>query len=402
MIYVLFPALAMAFLDAPQPHPAWHVDYDATAFYHPMNASRPLTPSVCPAAPLFPAASLDLRPEYLSPPTSIRPSDIKEQARTEAFCGPGCCASAQHANPLMFYMQVSKSYSLFTKRSSNYFLLQLPGPHCCLSIVVQCCDVIRSSLLLAGDIETNPGTDSQAILKELKSLSAGQSQLITDIQGLKSQLLTTDKAISDLSVRMTNLETHYQNLIPLRSDIESVKSDAARAAHTIQRLEARLDDAENHSRRNNLIFYGIDESSGSESFAQSEHIIIDHCRKHMSITLDPKEIERAHRLGNRAANRNRPIIVKFTFHKTKDLVLSNGPKFKGTNFSVGEDFTRPVQLARRHLLSFAKSKSAPYSLRFKTLFMGNKRYVFDERTQCERIAIAANSTRETPYGNDTS
>nr|XP_054928797.1 uncharacterized protein LOC126534349 isoform X1 [Dermacentor andersoni] len=74
-----------------------------------MNASitsRPLTPSVCPAAPLFPAASLDLRPEYLSPPTSIRPSDIKEQARTEAFCGPGCCASTQHANPLMFYMQV--------------------------------------------------------------------------------------------------------------------------------------------------------------------------------------------------------------------------------------------------------------------------------------------------------
>lgn len=104
----------------------------------------------------------------------------------------------------------------------------------CLSIIVQCCDVVRSLLLLAGDVETNPGPDIQAVLNELKNLSAGQSQLITEIQGLKSQLLTTDKAISNPSVRMTDLETHYQNLAPLRSDIESVKSDAS-AQHTQSR-----------------------------------------------------------------------------------------------------------------------------------------------------------------------
>lgn len=51
---------------------------------------------------------------------------------------------------------------------------------------------------------------------------------------------------------------------------------------------------------------------------------------------------------------------------------------KGTNYSVGEDFSRLTQKARKALLHFAKSKSLAYSLRYKTLYIGPKRYVFDE------------------------
>ncbi|KAH8042354.1 hypothetical protein HPB51_022072 [Rhipicephalus microplus] len=41
-------------------------------------------------------------------------------------------------------------------------------------------------------------------------------------------------------------------------------------------------------------------------------------------------------------NRIRPIIVKFQSSKTKQLILSNGRKFKDTGFSVGEDFSPAV------------------------------------------------------------
>lgn len=53
---------------------------------------------------------------------------------------------------------------------------------------------------------------------------------------------------------------------------------------------------------------------------------------------------------------------------------------KGTGYSVGEDFSRPVQKARKALLAFAKSKSVSFSLRYKTLCIGTKRYIFDEST----------------------
>ncbi|XP_040356419.1 uncharacterized protein LOC121046346 [Ixodes scapularis] len=180
---------------------------------------------------------------------------------------------------------------------------------------------------------------------------------------------------------MTALENHYQNLAPVRTELENVKIETAQTARLVCGLEARFDDAENHSRRNNLIFYGIPNATGPETFAQSEQLVIRHCRDHSNITIDPKEIERAHRLGHHTSDRPRPAIVKFTFYKTKYTILTNGRKFKGTSFSVGEDFSRPVQNARKRLLAFAKSKNTPFSLRFKTLLMGPKRHVFDEPSQ---------------------
>ncbi|XP_040062185.1 uncharacterized protein LOC120837076 [Ixodes scapularis] len=316
--------------------------------------------------------------------TAAYPPTINQPTQPMSLCGLGGCATTQTTNPFNFFVQVSKSCSLFSKKTSNYFLIQLPSPQCCVVISIECFHVIRSLLLQSGDIETNPGPDTNAILAELKKLSTGQSKLLAEVQDLKTQLLTTDKAISDLSGRMTALENHYQNLAPVRTELENVKIETAQTARLVCGLEARFDDAENHSRRNNLIFYGIPNSTGPETFAQSEQLVIRHCRDHLNITIDPKEIERAHRLGHHTSDRPRPVIVKFTFYKTKDTILSNGRKFKGTSFSVGEDFSRPVQNARKHLLAFAKSKNTPFSLRFKTLLMGPKRYIFDEPSQTVR------------------
>ncbi|XP_077507280.1 uncharacterized protein LOC144116387 [Amblyomma americanum] len=275
-------------------------------------------------------------------------------------------------------MQVSKSYTLFAKRSSNYILVQFPSPQCCVAIAAECVTVVHSLLLVSGDIETNPGpNDSSAVLAELQKLTAGQTQLIAEVQGLKSQLTTTDKTITDLSNRMTDLETHYQALLPLRNDIEKMQADTSNVARIIQELETRIEDAENRSRRNNLIFYGIPDTTDSETWAESEKLIIDVCRNNLQITVEPHEIERAHRLGRHSQDKNRPIIVKFTSSKTKESILSNGQNLKDTVYSVGEDFAHAVRHARKQLVAFAKARSAKFFLRFKTLHIGLNRYIFD-------------------------
>ncbi|CAN7945762.1 unnamed protein product, partial [Ixodes hexagonus] len=317
-----------------------------------------------------------------STPTRPDAAPIKQRRPPAALCGLGGCATTQTTNPLVFAMQVCKPYCLFAKKSSNYFLVQLPSPQCCLAICAECVHVVRLLLLLSGDVETNPGPDQpDAVLVELQKLSAGQSQLLAEVQGLKFQLQTTDKTISDLSKRMAELEGDYQSLATVRTELETTRADTARTARQVCDLEARLDDAENRSRRNNLIFYGLPDPTASETFAQSEQRVIRHCFDLFNVTLDPKEIERAHRLGRYTADQCRPIIVKFAFFKTKEFILSNGPKLKGTNYSIGEDFSRPVRNARRHLVAFAKTKSVAFSLRYKTLFIGSKRYIFDEATE---------------------
>lgn len=240
---------------------------------------------------------------------------------------------------------------------------------------------MQSLLLLAGDIETNPGPPSiEDVMNELRKLSAGQSKLITDMLDLKNQLLTTDKTLSDLNKRMTDLEGHYHAISTIRTDLDTIKTDTTEMANQIDRLAAQMDDTENRSRRNNLIFYNIPDPNPKETFAESEEIVTRHCHDHLKFTVDPNHIERAHRLGRHTGGHNRPLIVKFNQFKTKESLLSNGPKFKGSNFSVGEDFSHPVRVARKKLIAFAKSKSTSYSLRFKTLHIGTKRYVYDHST----------------------
>ncbi|XP_037502608.2 uncharacterized protein LOC119377056 [Rhipicephalus sanguineus] len=273
-------------------------------------------------------------------------------------------------------MQVSSSYQAPTKKSSDYFLVQLPSPQCCLLLISECIDVIRALLLLSGDVETNPGPD-KVVLDELRKLSAGQATLISEMQSLKTQLTSTTNTIANLSTRLTDLENHCQNLLALRTEVDALNSKTGQLTHRMCDIEERLDDLENRSRRNNLIFYGFPDTNPKETYAQSEQIIIDHCLKCFGLTVVTKDIERAHRLGRYSTNRKRPIIVKLSSFKTKESILSNGPKLKGTNLSIGEDFTRPVRTARKQLVTFARSKSVPFSLRFKTLHIGDQRYIFD-------------------------
>ncbi|XP_075533570.1 uncharacterized protein LOC142566615 [Dermacentor variabilis] len=340
------------------------------------------TDSSCKTAPSLP--SLDPHSPWNAPSsaTSSPTSAIKPALSSPALCGLGGCASAQATNPLYFAMQVSRTYHSFGKKSSNYFLIQLPSPWCCATIAIECVHVIRSLLLLSGDVETNPGPPGiEDVMSELGKLASGQSKLITEVLDLKSKLLTTDKTLSDLSKRMTDLERHYKAISTLRSDLDTIRIDATQMAGQIARLATQMDDNENRSRRNNLIFYNISDPNPKETFAESEKIVIRHCTEHLNFVIDPNQIDRAHRLGRHTEGRARPLIVKFNHFKTKESLLSNGPKFKGSNFSVGEDFPQPIRIARKNLIAFAKSQSTSYSLRFKTLHIGTKRYVFDHSTE---------------------
>ncbi|XP_072141924.1 uncharacterized protein [Dermacentor andersoni] len=291
-----------------------------------------------------------------------------------------CAFPAAYDNRCSYvsFVEVSQPYALFAKKSSNYFLMQLPSPHCCAAIAVECAHIIHALLILAGDVEINPGPNiPENLITELRKLTAGQNQLITEIHGLKSQLTSTDKAITDLSKRMNDLESHYQTLLPIRSEVDAMRTTTEQAIFRISELEARIDDAENRSRRDNLIFYGIPDPSSSETTADSERLIVELCRDRLQLTIDPKEIERAHRIGRHSPNHSRPLIAKFTFHKTKVNILSSGRKLKGTDYSISEDFSRSVRNSRKHLVAFAKGKGVPFSLRFKTLFIGSRRYTFD-------------------------
>lgn len=102
-----------------------------------------------------------------------------------------------------------------------------------------------------------------------------------------------------------------------------------------QLLEEKIDRLEQYSRRNNVRLFGIQEMDNENV----EEKVISIFKSKLNINIRAEDIDRMHRTGKKVANQHRPIIIKFISYRTKQLVLSNKKKFKGTGYGLQEDLT---------------------------------------------------------------
>ncbi|XP_037559130.1 uncharacterized protein LOC119436374 [Dermacentor silvarum] len=254
-------------------------------------------------------------------------------------------------NPFCFHMQVCEAPSLYYKRTSNACLLLFPCPSVFFASLCECVFVAKL-LILCGDVELNPGPETDKQYKELFA------------------------AISALSEKIDSRHIEVMTDIPA-AVAEAVKKENAS-------LLTRLDDLEDRSRRDNLIFYGISDNP-SETCAQSEKLVCELLSHHLQFQVPENMVCRAHRLGSYTANKTRPIIMKFSCSKLKDKILALKSNLKSTGVSVGGDFCRATRHSRKKLLEFAKASGQPYSLRLNKLFLNKKCYVYCSTTDnvCE-------------------
>lgn len=146
---------------------------------------------------------------------------------------------------------------------------------------------------------------------------------------------------------------------------------------SIKTLAEKCDDSENRLRRCNLLFFEIPDVI-NETWAESESRIISFCTEKLEVPITSIDIERAHRLGRFQANKNRPIIVTLSRFKDKARILSAGPKLKDSLFSVREDYSARVRLARKKLFLYAQeSKFVSFKIRFDKLIVDKKPFVYD-------------------------
>ncbi|XP_070381509.1 uncharacterized protein [Dermacentor albipictus] len=345
----------------------------------------------------------------LRPTTPCGPGTSTASTELIKACGPNDFFSGQERattmrtldNPFCFLaVQVGDCPSLHAKRTSNICTLLFPCPQVLVSTVCDCIHVVKL-LMLAGDIESNPGpTDTNPnadVLAAITALSeksdARHIELMDTLTQLKANQVELEQKVCDLTNRLAAVESQVLSLdserVPALND---AISEAVRAESGA--INSRLDDLEDRSRRDNLIFFGIPDTS-SETWAESE----EHVRKILSEKLDlsfPDEsIHRAHRLGSYVSEKCRPIIVKFGSPKLRDKIISQRTKFKNSKVSFSEDFSRATRQSRKKLADFGKASGEKYLLRLNRLFIKKKCYVYCSSTDrvCE-VDIAENRSSE--------
>ena len=170
--------------------------------------------------------------------------------------------------------------------------------------------------------------------------------------------------IVDLSKRNEEKLSEIHNHIAKTERDQEANND--RMWGRLDKLEDRLRVQEDRSRRNNLLFRGIEDAKG-ETWAESQSTILDFGA--FFKLLDPKnppEFDRVHRLGLFRQGQCRPIIARCTYYKEKVDLLFKAKNLKGTPFSMAEDFSAETRDIRKELFPHLmeareKGKKASFS-----------------------------------------
>ncbi|CAN7937376.1 unnamed protein product [Ixodes hexagonus] len=246
------------------------------------------------------------------------------------------------------------------------------------------CLCVAQLLICAGDVETNPGPDKlDQILAAVKESVESNKQY---------QKETTDKlneinaGTSDINSRVAKLEESINEIAKLKEDIVAVNAairEVRTEVNTISRRqresELLSDELNNRMRRNNLIIKGLPENE-RENWSDSERIVRAFLSSNLQVNVG--EIERAHRLGMRKPDFNRPIIVKFLNFKCKDEVLKNAHKLRNAacpGVWIEEDFSPKMQLVRKKLRDFAELRfgASKFRLYYDKVLINNTFFRYD-------------------------
>jgi ribA/ribD-fused uncharacterized protein len=154
---------------------------------------------------------------------------------------------------------------------------------------------------------------------------------------------------------------------------------------------------ESQSRRDNLLFDGLEETNG-ETWEACERLLVSFLSEHLPAISDLK-FERVHRIGDkdRLSGKPRQIVAKFSSYKQRDLVWSSRFDLQGTKVWVSEDYPQTIKLRRQKLMPyFQAAKRSPEitstSLKLDKLFINKKLFTVETISQIPEPLQLENSS----------
>ena len=166
----------------------------------------------------------------------------------------------------------------------------------------------------------------------------------------------------------------------IRTNTPSTPPVSVTSSISLATLEERIDHLEDHSRRDNLLFYGFPEEKDENCDEKLKTMI----SKYNMIDTNNYDINfvRVHRLGRFSKQHTRPIIAKFYDYSVKTAILSaaKGKKLEHTDYAVSEDFSANTTKLRKALQSNIKGIKKKLDDGAELVFMRYKSLVVKDTT----------------------
>ena len=131
--------------------------------------------------------------------------------------------------------------------------------------------------------------------------------------------------------------------------------------NNVKDIKLKTIDLEDRSRRCNLVFYNFPEPAQGRS-EDCERLVVSLLASLKILDDEQIWIERAHRLGRKRAesDKPRPVIVCFSYFKQKQEVVRNAAKFKTVSINFSEDYSRETLQEHKKLFAFGTHAKQTY------------------------------------------
>jgi len=171
------------------------------------------------------------------------------------------------------------------------------------------------------------------------------------IDALRLGLLENESFMKELTERVANTLLKNEGFQDMLAQSLKGKMQAQEVIEQkrMEKLERKIEQMEQYSRRNCLLLHGIHENDDHQK--STDTITKDFIWDQFGVEIFDNDIDRSHRLPARSyqnasnshtgrkSNKPAPIIIKFQSHNLKNYIYSMKKKLKGSGFVITESLT---------------------------------------------------------------
>ena len=191
-----------------------------------------------------------------------------------------------------------------------------------------------------------PDYDLKFIIEQLGIINKklmSKEDLKQQLEEMKNELIQSmTETIEKLESRVLTLEMEKDKLEKTikiaNAKCEQSEAIAKLAVYKSELAMRRLNDLEQHSRKDLVRMFGVRDLNKQETAEKTVNVVVD-VLSSIDVQITKNDISIAHRLGKFTENKARPIIVKFKSRLQKNQALYQRRKLKGTGMGISEDLT---------------------------------------------------------------
>lgn len=205
--------------------------------------------------------------------------------------------------------------------------------------------------------------------------------------------------MSEMRKMMEMLKEIKDEISKVRNDVALFKIENTKLQERVQIQEKQIEYLEREAKKKNLIIKGIKDTERETYIKREEEIV--KLMKTIGVKMGTDSIDMTYRIGRFNPEKERPIVVKLTYEKSKYEILRNAKNLKGSNVWIDEDFTQKTQDERRTLIPMMKeirSEGKTVVLRYNKLIVDGKVYTGEVNRNTNKYG--KRSINEWSPGND--